>query len=209
MTRRDLSGEKFGRLTALKYVGGSKWECRCDCGNITAVKTCNLSNGHTKSCGCLSKEQSPKNGQKSIQDLTGKRFGKLVVETYAGDSKWRCQCDCGNIAVVAQNNLCRKNHATRSCGCLVSTKEASNKNITEDTNIGDITNLTISKRNTTGVRGVSYNSITKQYTAYINFQKKRYFLKAGTFEECVKIRKEAEKRLFGEFLEWYNNKNRN
>lgn len=59
--KTSLIGEKFGRLTVIKYAGdkyahksgrNSWWECRCDCGNITTVKDCKLKGGHTKSCGC-------------------------------------------------------------------------------------------------------------------------------------------------------------
>lgn len=55
-------------------------------------------------------------------DLTGQRFGRLVVlercETVKhGDHvKWLCQCDCGNTIKVASN--CLRFDNTRSCGCL-------------------------------------------------------------------------------------------
>ena len=32
------------------------WECKCDCGNTVVVHQQNLTNGHTKSCGCYNKE---------------------------------------------------------------------------------------------------------------------------------------------------------
>jgi hypothetical protein len=53
-------------------------------------------------------------------DLTGKRFGKLVVLEQAEKSgqrlRWRCRCDCGGESVVFGNNL-QRGH-TQSCGCL-------------------------------------------------------------------------------------------
>ena len=60
MAFQDLSGQKFGKLTAIKVVGKSKkgesiWECLCDCGNITKSTCSNLKRGHTKSCGCYKK----------------------------------------------------------------------------------------------------------------------------------------------------------
>jgi hypothetical protein len=58
-----LPGDKFGRLTALMptIIHGSNrrdpgWECRCDCGNVSVVRSHHLRSGHTKSCGCLSNE---------------------------------------------------------------------------------------------------------------------------------------------------------
>ena len=54
----DLTGRKFGRLTALYHSGFSKcwvetWRCRCDCGREVVVYKCHLLSGHTKSCGCM------------------------------------------------------------------------------------------------------------------------------------------------------------
>lgn len=58
----DLTGQRFGRLTALGPVGRSgngriAWSCRCDCGKTTTVSGKNLRNGNTQSCGCLQRER--------------------------------------------------------------------------------------------------------------------------------------------------------
>ena len=37
----------------LKNYGSDSKLCLCDCGNTTIVKTYNLINGNTQSCGCL------------------------------------------------------------------------------------------------------------------------------------------------------------
>lgn len=58
--KKDISGERFGKLVALypdKYVsnGSSKviaWMCRCDCGNYHSVSGTVLRKGQVKSCGC-------------------------------------------------------------------------------------------------------------------------------------------------------------
>jgi len=59
-----------------------------------------------------------------IIDLTGQRFGKLVVIRFLGRDKkhsmFQCLCDCGGLAVVTSNNL-RREHTT-SCGCQSSRK---------------------------------------------------------------------------------------
>lgn len=54
-------------------------------------------------------------------DLTGQRFGRLMVISRAennkhGDAMWNCVCDCGNTHIVNGNNL--KKGTTQSCGCL-------------------------------------------------------------------------------------------
>lgn len=109
----DLSGQRFGKLTALERIninGVWKWKCQCDCGNTTYVSTGCLRNGGTKSCGC---------GQ--IKDLSGQKFGrltaiKIVGQAKSGSRKWLCKCDCGNEAIVDQNKLSSGN--TKSCGCI-------------------------------------------------------------------------------------------
>jgi hypothetical protein len=54
-------------------------------------------------------------------NLSGKRFGKLLVLTQAASdpvrgAAWNCQCDCGNTSVVRAKHL--KGGQTRSCGCI-------------------------------------------------------------------------------------------
>lgn len=59
-------------------------------------------------------------------DLTGQRFGKLVVlklipreeRTWSNKERaWLCRCDCGNEVIVRQRNL-RGARMTQSCGCI-------------------------------------------------------------------------------------------
>lgn len=54
----DIVGQKFGKLTAIKYVGKDKWsaalwKCVCECGEKTTARGTSLRTGRTKSCGCL------------------------------------------------------------------------------------------------------------------------------------------------------------
>jgi hypothetical protein len=48
--------------------------------------------------------------------LAGKRFGRTVVRTYAGDGKWSCVCDCGTHHDARSSHL--REGRTKSCGCL-------------------------------------------------------------------------------------------
>lgn len=56
---KDLVGQVFGRLTVQEFTGeinshGEKvYSCLCECGNYHRVATGKLTNGDTKSCGCL------------------------------------------------------------------------------------------------------------------------------------------------------------
>jgi len=61
----DLTGQKFGRLTVIEYVGRDRqrfalWKCKCDCGKFTVTRGSSLRNGSSKSCGCLRLENALK-----------------------------------------------------------------------------------------------------------------------------------------------------
>ena len=57
---------------------------------------------------------------KAIEDITGKRFGKLkIISVKLGEHrsvKWNCLCDCGKEVVKCASPLKRKH--VKSCGCL-------------------------------------------------------------------------------------------
>jgi hypothetical protein len=55
-----------------------------------------------------------------FQDLVGQRFSKLLILQYVGkgnfgQSRWLCQCDCGNTHEAFAHHL--KRGAVTSCGC--------------------------------------------------------------------------------------------
>ena len=124
----DLSKKRFERLvvTDMHEIRRSAnghtrrfWQCVCDCGQTLWVAVADLNTGNTKSCGCLPKKKPAK-----FVDLTGQRFGRLVVQKEyecrraSGRVRtfWRCLCDCGN-EIWAQVNTLTSGH-TRSCKCL-------------------------------------------------------------------------------------------
>ena len=64
MPIKDISGMKFGKLTALEIRGKNKreylWYCECDCGGNKVVPGSYLRTGHTTSCGCNIAERAKK-----------------------------------------------------------------------------------------------------------------------------------------------------
>lgn len=60
----DLTGQTFGRLTAIEPAGRDKhgkllWRCKCSCSEREVVAPTNdLRRGNTQSCGCLFREKS-------------------------------------------------------------------------------------------------------------------------------------------------------
>ena len=64
-----------------------------------------------------------------MEDLTGRRFGKLIVVSFNGRSQskggvwryfWNCRCDCGNTTIVKRPHLISGNQI--SCGCMLNRK---------------------------------------------------------------------------------------
>lgn len=90
--RLDLSGQKFGRLTAIEWISntsGGRWRCICDCGAERFVPTNPLRNGNTTSCGCS------RIGTRG--SLRGYSFNTNVAKTPTYRSwvamRRRCRCD--------------------------------------------------------------------------------------------------------------------
>jgi hypothetical protein len=54
----DLTGQRFGRLTAISINSDPPrtWNCVCDCGERAKVQVGHLRAGHTTSCGCFHAE---------------------------------------------------------------------------------------------------------------------------------------------------------
>lgn len=134
----EMIGKTYGHLTVISELPHEKGKpiyylCQCDCGNPILHKACGseIRRGNVRSCGCQSFQQG-----KKLNDLIGKRFGKLValeVVQQIGTTKWKCQCDCGNIIYVKRGNLLSGN--TTSCGCNRSKGEAIINNILLENNI--------------------------------------------------------------------------
>lgn len=56
-----------------------------------------------------------------VQDLRGIRFGRLIVESFAGcgarqNALWLCRCSCGNTKIISAKGL--RAGSPTSCGCL-------------------------------------------------------------------------------------------
>lgn len=94
------------------------WRCRCTCGGEILVNTKRLKRGTVTNCGCIAKTAARRGTIR--ENLTGKRFGRLLVlrpvKNQRGRTCWVCRCDCGNLHTAAPSEL--KAGKTTSCGCL-------------------------------------------------------------------------------------------
>lgn len=56
-----------------------------------------------------------------IIDITGNRYGKLVVIEFdhmeCGYSFWKCRCDCGKVFVARKSAFGYRTSHQYSCGC--------------------------------------------------------------------------------------------
>ena len=98
MSRKDLTGQRFGKLVALYPIYSNNrekhtiWHCQCDCGNECNIDMGNLRSGKSKSCGCTNSHQEENiiklltsNNikfvyQKIFTDFTNKRFDFWVQD---------------------------------------------------------------------------------------------------------------------------------
>lgn len=96
-------------------AGRTMYQCQCDCGKTTWVTISYWRNGYARSCG------------KCFEPAPGKKYNKLTVIEEAPSQPrtfpngkvysrrfWKCKCDCGREAVVAQDHLISGH--TSSCG---------------------------------------------------------------------------------------------
>lgn len=81
----DVSGQRFGRLTAVVRTGtykfgGAMWFCRCDCGGCIEAATTNLRSGNTQSCGCKGREQVSTLAERTLKKHGHARAGSRSAE---------------------------------------------------------------------------------------------------------------------------------
>lgn len=222
---KDLTGQKFGRLTVLrldqrKYLSPAgkptrRWICRCDCGKeLSVLQNALTGKNGTRSCGCSRRDTMRQIGH----DLTGKRFGRLTVlreidleapEDNGTRRGWICQCDCGKQIVSTQKRL--ELDGLKSCGCLLS--DLARYKIEKQNTVGHYDGTTVSairperppnKNNTSGVKGVYWNTREKIWIAKIGVKGKSITLgRFKSLDDAKKARKDAEEKYFIPIIEEY------
>ena len=149
----------------------------------------------------------------AIKDLTGQRFGRLVVlgNSNRGERSknrhafWKCKCDCGKEVVIPSNNL--MSGGTKSCGCLLQ-ETAHNQQIRRLDKNGAMAERIVkyknNSNNTSGYKGVSWYKNNNCWVAQIRYARKKYHLLCShNINDCIVVRQEAEQAVKdGNFLEW-------
>lgn len=97
MKENDITGLKFGRLTAIRNTGNRTkcrhviWEFSCDCGKISEHSKSRVVCGSTKSCGCAVKdsivERSTKHGMRWTKEYSAWRGAKERTKSSSEKNK--------------------------------------------------------------------------------------------------------------------------
>jgi hypothetical protein len=219
----DLTGQRFGRLTIIKQVPyknnhAARWLCVCDCGNEIEVFSSNLRNGNVKSCKCLQNEMYENQKLYNEYDLSGE-FG--IGFTQKGepfyfdlDDYEKIKDHCWHIGkydgyvvtnIPGASTLLKIHKLITGTDESIKTDHINRKrydnrksNLRKVTNGENAINKSISKRNTSGIMGISWCKERNNWETYITLNRKRKNL--GRFEnllDAIIIRLKAELEYFG------------
>lgn len=117
----------FGYLTVVEMLygygkhGEAYCRCKCECGNEVIKSSYKIRHSANPAhCGCMAEHYKAIQDDNIRKDLTGRRFGRLVVDkmiyTRGDHTRVSCTCDCGNRIERIATYLTSGN--TTSCGCL-------------------------------------------------------------------------------------------
>lgn len=241
-------GVPDSRLTVIARVdnnqrGAACWLCQCSCSEQKqiVVEGYDLRRGHTKSCGCLPKEQGaqqilkayPKGVASAV--IKNKKYNKYVLNLedeygkygigYCSNTNrefyfdmddydkikdicWIEDIRKNNFSVIKGRDTTAKKvvYMHKILGCdnydHKDRNELNNRryNLRPATLSENARNHSISKRNSSGIIGVSWSKQRNKWKASIHVNKKEIHL--GIFtdkKDAIVARLKAEKEYFGEF----------
>ena len=219
----DLTGQKFGKLTALYPVPDkahrARWHCVCDCGNEKDVLQQNLSNGHVRSCGCILSDSSLERIIRYNDSLGRESHRKTKTRLYKIWIGMKSRC-------YYKRTESYKNYGKRGikvCDEWLHSYNAFSEWALQNGYDDSLTidridpdgnycpencrwttmsiqefNKRMSSRNTSGTTGVSYNKAMKKWVAYIRKDGKQHYLgRYDCIDDAIKARKDAEIKYFG------------
>lgn len=199
------------------------WWCQCDCGSDPFVALgYNVKNGNTNSCGCYKLDRDSEVNHKTNTYDYSREYGVgYAINTgrefyfdwedfdLIRDYCWYENVNkCGYHSLEARDfkNDCKliRMHYLLGCkGWDHKDRNALNNrryNLRKATKHENARNLSLSKRNTSGVIGVSYYKPGEKWRAYIEYEGK--FISLGYYcnkDDAIKARLKAEIKYFKEF----------
>lgn len=207
---KDLKGNKFNRLTVVEYShtcksNGAMWKCVCDCGNTSIVGGAQVSKGYIKSCGCLHREVMSKTHTKHGMSGTPiwkrwcgikGRCNDLRDKVYGGkglgyDPRWE---SFENFYEDMAEGFSDELEIDR----IDVTKDYSKENCRWTTHSENNFNKNKQSNNISGKTGVSFMKSHNKWRVYITIDGKVKHLGVySSFEDAVRVREEAEIKLYG------------
>lgn len=216
--RHDLSGQAFGKLTAIQRVVTSDaarsrsrsaiWLCRCECGRETSIRANALVTGNTKSCGYCSFGRYESVGNHVIGYFENNSF-LIDVDDYDQVSKYRWWIDkgtgyfCTNINghIVYLHRFLLTDRTGLVCDHRNRDKcDNRRANLRYATPQQNSWNRSLGRNNTSGYIGVCWHVRQKKYVASINVNNRTINLGSfHTAEEAACVRDKAAQHYFGSF----------
>lgn len=215
----DLTGQQFGFLIPIEYIGKRKWKCECHCGRenckqIRIARADDLKRGHTKTCGCqnFKKNHYELSPDGCVGYTSKKEPFYFDLEDYEKikDVYWRIT-NVGyvvgrkdskivlmhRIVMDAPDYKNQKLDVDHINHCTVDNRKNNLRLISHQQNL---MNQKLSCNNKCKHKGIYYDKERNKWRAEIKFNQKKYRLgRFNTIEEAIEARKQAEKKFFGEF----------
>lgn len=170
--RRDLTGQRFGRLTVVEFAlrpetNQSYWLCKCDCGKEKIIKGDSLISNMSMSCGCFQKEAIKEYTKKRANIKIGLKFNKLLIKNTFKKNNFTyaiCRCDCGNEKIILLTSVV--NGRIKSCGCFK--KESLSKRMKKDNGVASLNSLLNRYKNSAKRRKILFDLNEKIFINIIN-----------------------------------------
>ena len=218
----DLTGKKFGRLTAIEPLpersadSNVLWLCQCECGNQKVFKAALLTSGRRKSCGCMGvrtdmllssrtfvegtcveymfSDHTPKNNTSGRKGVNFDRGKWRASITYGGKTRWLGSFDNFEDAVQA-----RKTAEDEVREHLREVIRASGTEISEEQlqkNLKDKDPAYIKPRGLSANNKTGYLGVTaygnKWRASFTRNRKTRWLGTFDNIEEAIAARRKAE-----------------
>jgi hypothetical protein len=224
----DMYDKQCGRWHVVgqepKKIGDDLYwfcECSCDAHTTRYVRSENLRNGSSQSCGCLNREISAEvcrsRAKPNKYDLSGKHGVGWTdngdefyfdIEDYdlIKDYHWHLDRD-GYIVACTGNTTVKMHRIVTKCPSGYDVDHIYHKpNDNRKSQLRickrqhNIMNSKIPSNNTSGVKGVCWDKSRNLWEAYIKInQRKKHLGRFADFQDAVEARRRAENELFGEF----------
>lgn len=224
---KNLMGETFGKLSVLSYAGSiggrAAWSCQCECGNTCIVKGKYLLNGDTRSCGCLVKEAVSRIGKRNVKTNRYEMDGDIIKVYFSNsDSFFICDRQDEDFVLIGTwflnntgyartklssdksilfHNLIVPNSSDAFCDHINGDRlDNRRENLRVVSREQNSMNKGVYSNNTSGHKGVSFNTGTKKWQAYICKDGiNKYLGGFDNIEDAIKTRDCAELEMFGEY----------